>query len=48
MCGCGGKSNLREFEYVPKDGPIKTVTSQAEAIKLVRENGGTWRIKAKA
>jgi hypothetical protein len=42
MCGCQKK---REFEYVAPDGSVTVVKSQAEAVQMVRDQGGTWRIK---
>ena len=43
-CNCGGKKRI--FEYVSPDGKVKEVSSQAEAIALVRKDGGSWRLKS--
>lgn len=43
-CGCGGSSK-RQFEYIAKDGTVTVVNTQTEAIRLARENGGSWQIK---
>jgi len=44
-CNCGSGKG-RTFEHVAKDGKVTVVATQQEAIKLTRQNGGTWRIKS--
>lgn len=45
-CGCQG-AKKRSFEHVALDGKVTEVATQQEAVRLVRVNGGTWRMKKK-
>jgi len=42
-CGCGGGKKT-QYEYTSPDGRKQIVQSQTEALTLVRQQGGTWRI----
>jgi hypothetical protein len=42
-CNCGKR---RVYEHVAPDGARTEVKSQSEAIRLVREHGGTWKLKS--
>lgn len=43
--GCGCSKSKRVYEYVAPDGTVTVVNNQVEAARMVRTNGGTWRVR---
>jgi hypothetical protein len=43
-CGCN-KTNV--YEVTRQNGSVVQVKSQSEAVREVRENGGSWRLVVK-
>lgn len=45
-CNCGG-TKKHVYEVTKQNGTVVQVQSQSEAIREVRENGGSWRLVVK-
>lgn len=44
MCNCSSATK-RAFEHTAPDGTKTVVYSQSEAVRMTRQQGGTWKIK---